>query len=97
MNQLIFVLGAAMPTAWLLWRRGWLDRKRRYGVVLAIVCAFYFVLMRSLPERGKPPVAHSDESMPSIEAPRPQAPYMVPLHGNRYPTTDDFTLARRPR
>jgi hypothetical protein len=93
MNQLVFVLLAAVPTAWLLWRRGWIDRKRRFGLVLAIVCAVYFMIFRSLPERDQPVAAGPDNIKESTAPPAPPR-YNLPARENKYPDATTFTLSR---
>jgi hypothetical protein len=69
MNQVVFVMLACVPTAWLLWRRGWIDRRRRFGVILAIVTVVYFVALRSLPERA----ARQSDNIANPPPPLPSA------------------------
>jgi hypothetical protein len=96
MNQLIFTLCAAIPTAWLLWRRGWIDRKRRFGLVLALVSVFYFIIMRSLPERTSPqastdPIPTAEQLDAQVEhAARHAAP--PPVLNEPFPSSDTFDL-----
>jgi hypothetical protein len=96
MNQLIFTLCAAVPTAWLLWRRGWIDKKRRFGLILALVTVFYFVIMRSLPERTSPQVSTeipTDAQLDALVEHAAQNASPPTVHNESFPSSDSFNLS----